>query len=344
MRLLPFLKDRFLLLLLHVVCMGLLAAFLRLTGYNGTGILLILIFWGLILLAWLAGAFLQRRNYFSQIERMMEQLDQRYLLGELLSPSYRLEDGLYRELLHASNKGVIERIHQLEQEQEEYREYIERWIHEVKAPITGIALLSEKGRREKDGAALREAMREICLENQRTENYVDMALYYARSKEVYKDFMISRTELGEVAEEVLERNKLLLIGSGVQARVGCPDSAYTDRKWILFILNQIILNSVKYCSSAPVFSLYTRREQEGVALVVEDNGTGIRPEELPRIFEKGFTGSNGREQKRSTGMGLYLCRKLCDKLGIGLLAESEYGKGTRMVLKFPISRYVSHKD
>lgn len=341
MRLLPFFKDKCLLLLLHLSCMAALAAFLYLTGYGSAGILLILIFWLLILSAWLGALFLRRRKYFGEIAQIMEGLDQRYLLGELLPRSFLLEDSLYREMIHASNKAVIEGIRSLEQEQKDYREYIESWIHEVKAPITGISLLSESGRKSRDPEGLRKAMGEICLENQRIENYVDMALYYARSEQVYKDYRIQRTDLQQIGQEVLEKNRLLLIESRVQARVDCPDPVYTDRKWILFILNQMILNSVRYCSSRPVFSIYTRQGRDGVVLTVEDNGTGIRPEELSRIFEKGFTGTNGRERRRSTGMGLYLCRKLCDKLGIGLKAESEYGKGTRLLLTFPISRYVS---
>ena len=116
---------------------------------------------------------------------------------------------------------------------------------------------------------------------------------------------------------------------------------YTDRKWIAFILNQMLLNSVKYRREQPVFYIYTERGKNGVVLVLEDNGAGIRQEEIPRIFEKGFTGSNGRSHERSTGMGLYLCRKLCGRLGIGIRAESEYGKGTKMFLEFPISNYIS---
>ena len=115
------------------------------------------------------------------------------------------------------------------------------------------------------------------------------------------------------------------------------------RFWIAFILHQMILNSVKYCSAQPSFVIRTGRERDGVRLTVEDNGVGIREEELSRIFEKGFTGSNGRDHERATGMGLYLCRKLCDKLGIGLYAESEYGRGTRMTMLFPISNYIDRE-
>lgn len=338
-----FLKDKSLLLLGHLACAGALTVFMNLTGYGRTNILLILTCWLLILTAWLLVTFLRRQTYFRKMEQVLEHLDQRYLLGELLPHSFRLEDRLYKEMILRSNKSAIERIRKIEDGEKAHREYMESWIHEIKAPITGVALLCENGR--KSGShippAAKETLRRIDLENQRIENYVDMVLYHARSENVHQDFFIRKTDLQAIAEQVLGKNRLLLIENRVRAEVQCPDMVYTDGKWIGFILNQMILNSVKYCSESPVFSISTKKEQNGILLTVEDNGAGIPPEELSRIFEKGFTGSNGRSHKRSTGMGLYLCRKLCGKLGIGLSAESEPGAGTRMLLEFPISNYIS---
>lgn len=386
MKLMDFLRDKGLLLLLHLVCMCLVAGFLNVTGYSRANTLLLLIFWFILLVAWLFINYLQRRKYFHEMEQILEKVDQRYLLGELLPDSFRLEDRLYREMIRKSNKSVIERIRQIEDEQRDYREYIESWVHEIKAPITSISLLCDNRRRSlpagergagedaadknikgkktaQEGIEQKEIVgegteekrrrkaeteweekedfRTISMENQRIENYVDMALYYARLENVYKDYLIREISLSGVVNEVLGKNRLLLIQNHVRADVSCEDTVYTDRKWIAFILNQIVLNSVKYRGEQPELHIYTKREKNGVNLIVEDNGTGIPAEELSRIFEKGFTGSNGRNHERSTGMGLYLCRKLCDKLGIGISAESEYGKGTRMLLEFPISNYIS---
>lgn len=335
-----FLKDKFLLLILHLVCMGMSGAFLKLTGYSDTNIAIIFVFWIIVLAAWLAVTYLGRKRYFDETEQILAKTDQRYLLGELIPDSFRLEDRLYREMIRKSNKAVIERIRQIEDSGQEYREYIENWVHEVKAPITSISLLCENGRKVSSMTEAKENLRCVMLENQKTENYVDMVLYYARSENVYKDFIIRETDLQEIAEEVLEKNRLLLIQNGVRAEVCCRETVYTDRKWIAFILNQIILNCVKYCEEQPVFLITARKNKDGVHLTVEDNGVGIRAEELSRIFEKGFTGSNGRDHERATGMGLYLCHRLCSRLGIQLKAESEYGKGTKMILAFPISSYI----
>ena len=372
MKLRDFIRDKGLLLLLHLVCMCAAAAFFRLTGYSATNTILFLVVWILLLTAWLLITFLQRHRFFRDARQILEKVDQRYLLGELLPDSYRLEDQLYSEMIRRSNKSCIERIRQIEEEQKDYKEYIESWVHEIKAPITGIALLcnNRRGiisadatpqntessetkslipspRTASQGKTASEAIPDpradyltISLENQKIENYVDMALYYARSEEVYKDYLIRKTCLEDVVYEVLDKNRLLLIQNQVQADVNCRDTVYTDRKWIAFILNQMLLNSVKYRDKNPLLRICTRRENNGILLIFEDNGIGIRQEELPRIFDKGFTGSNGRDNQRSTGMGLYLCQKLCGRLGSGLSAESEYGAGTKLYLEFPISNYI----
>ncbi len=368
---LDYLRDKILLLVLHTGCMLFMAGFLYATGYDSEYCMLILVFWVLILAGWLGYGYYNRKRYFEKLWVMLERMDQRYLLGELMPVSHRLEDRLYREMIRISNKSVIERIRQIEDEQKEYREYIESWVHEIKAPITSIDLICENSRDAilvHDGR--QSVVRRIRLENQKIENYVDMALYYARSDEVYKDYVIRKTDLQEISVVVLKRNKCYLIQNQIQAEVDCKDLVYTDQKWIAFILNQLVLNSTKYQrESGAWIRIYTKvyggggiltdgtrldvekedvhpaggREERvyGVRLIVEDNGVGIKEEELGRIFEKGFTGSNGRKTERSTGMGLYLCRKLCQKLGIAVYAESKEQEGTKIVLEFPVSTYMA---
>ena len=311
MKLTEYLRDKILLIVLHMTCMLLLAGFLYATGYETEYYLLVVIFWLLILTAWFGYGYYNRKCYFEELETALMKMDQRYLLGELMPASHRLEDQLYR-----------------------YREYIESWVHEIKAPITGIDLMCENDKND--------STRRIRLENQKIENYVDMALYYARSDEVYKDYVIRKTDLQEIAAEVLKKNKLCLIQSRVQAEIDCGDSAYTDRKWITFILNQLVLNSMKYRreEGARIW-ISTAKYGHGVRLTVRDNGIGIREEELDRIFEKGFTGSNGRKRERSTGMGLYLCERLCQKLGIVIDVKSREQEGTEMILEFPVSSYLA---
>ena len=352
-----YIRDKILLLVLHACCMLMLAGFLYATGYERAYCVLILIFWILILALWIWCGYYGRRRYFRELEATVERMDQRYLLGELMPVSHRLEDRLYREHIRISNKSVIERIRQIEDEQKEYREYIESWVHEIKAPITSIDLICENSQSIFRDQNYKERWGRVRLENQKIENYVDQALYFARSEEVYKDYVIRRTDLQETAVVVLKRNKHYLIQSRVQAEVDCKDTAYTDQKWILFILNQLVQNSAKYRREEDAWiRIYTERYAcrakehpadgeaagygYGVRLIVEDNGIGISKDEIGRVFEKGFTGSNGRMRERSTGMGLYLCRKLCGKLGAVIYAESGENEGTKVILEFPESRYI----
>lgn len=345
MKLTDYIRDRGMLLLLHLVCMCAAAAFFSMTGYSETNTVLILLLWLLVLAAWLITTFLQKRKFFRAAQQILEKVDQRYLLGELLPDSFYLEDRLYRDMILRSNKQCIERIRQIEDEQRAYREYMESWVHEIKAPITGISLLCDNRRNAavslpEKGPGKEEDYLSIGLENQKIENYVDMVLYYARSDQLYKDYLIRKTCLEDAVYQVLDKNRLLLIQNRVQIRVDCKETVYTDEKWIAFILNQILLNSVKYRSETPLFRIRADRDENGVTLLCEDNGIGIRQEDLPRIFDKGFTGSNGRDHRRSTGMGLYLCHRLCERLGIRLWAESEYAAGTKLYLRFPVNSYI----
>lgn len=334
MKMAAYLKDKVLLFLMQSSCMLALTLFLLATGYPKDACLIVISCWILVLMVWVALDYHKRKRYFGHMEAVLEQVDQRYLLGELMPVSARLEDKLYRDMIRKSNRSVIERIHAIEESQQEYREYIESWVHEIKAPITSVSLMCENHKNE--------WMKEISRENSKIENYVDMALYYARSDEVYKDYVIQETDLAQIAAEVAGKNKYYLIQSRIQVEIDCKEHVFTDKKWISFILNQIVQNSTKYRREEGAYiRMTTQKMDRSVRFMVEDNGIGIKEAEIPRIFEKNFTGTNGRNCGRSTGMGLYLCQKLCKKLGIGITAESKEGKWTKLILEFPMSSYLS---
>lgn len=334
MKLRDYLTSHILLFVLHVFCMMLLSGFLYASGSSLPIIGIILAVWLFILFIYTCLEYYQRNRFFQKAKQVLETLDQRYLLGEMLPGSFRLEDQIYRDLIRRSNKSVIERIHMLEEEQKDYKDYIESWVHEIKAPITGIGLICENNKNE--------TTKKILLENQRIENYVDMALYYARSENVYKDYMITETDLSQIVFETISKNRQYLMQNQIQLENNCSDLVFTDGKWIAFILNQLLLNSIKYRREQGAFiRFYTFRKEHSVCLVLEDNGIGIPPEDQKRIFEKGFTGVNGRTRGRSTGMGLYLCHKLCSRLGIAVYVNSLVNEYTKMILEFPVSSYLS---
>ena len=224
---------------------------------------------------------------------------------------------------------MLEQIGEVERERLEYKEYIEQWIHEIKTPITAMKLLCENHRTD--------WTKELLLELEKTNRFTEQALYYARSEHTEKDYSVREMALSQVVHQAIADNKYLLLQGGMRLEVEeMQDTVYSDEKWVRFILNQLIANAVKYRTEQPVLRISTHKRQDQVILVVEDNGIGIAASDLPRIFEKGFTGQNGRLIQQSTGIGLYLCKRLCEKLGIGIAAESSE-QGTAISLAFHIN-------
>ena len=148
--------------------------------------------------------------------------------------------------------------------------------------------------------------------------------------------------MGKVAAQAIENHRSLLIQSGVRVETeGLDCTIYTDEKWAVFILGQLLQNASRYRGTEPVITLSAKPLGKQVQLVVRDNGIGIPACELPRVFDRGFTGSNGRTRGGSTGMGLYLCRKLAAFLELDLRLVSEEGKGTAAMLTFPAKQNLS---
>ncbi len=334
MRFWDYLKSKAPVLLLNGAALLALSLFLLLLDTMGTAVILIAVVWILVLAAYLAVDFLLRRRYFLELLSILDELDQKYLIAEIAKPGRRLEDRLYWEVLRRSGKSVIETIHRLENSQKEYKEYIESWIHEVKSPITAAHLICENRKDETAGRMLPEL--------DAIENEVEKVLYYARMEQVDRDYLIHPVNLRETVLSVIRSEKRHLIQCGMQIDLDMEEEIVsTDEKWVEFIIKQIFSNSMKYRrETGSRLTIRTENGEKQKSLVIEDNGCGIATEDLGRIFDKGFTGKNGRRMgSHATGMGLYLCRRLCEKLGIGISCESEPGQLTRMILTFPDSDF-----
>ena len=322
-------KNRIPFLLTNLVCMAALTVFLLVCGNSISAVLLILVVWAVVLLTGLFLTYWKRKRQMQKLLDIAGQLSERYLISEVMELPEQAEDQVYYQLLKMAGKSMLEQIGEVRRERLEYKEYIEQWIHEIKTPITAMKLLCENHRTD--------WTKELLQELEKTNRFTEQALYYARSEHTEKDYSVREMSLSQVVHQAIADNKYLLLQSGVRLEVEeMEDTVYSDEKWVRFILNQLIANAVKYRSGQPVLRFSTRRQQDQVILVVEDNGIGISPADLPRVFEKGFTGQNGRMVQQSTGIGLYLCKRLCDKLGIGIAAESS-GQGTAISLAFHIN-------
>jgi signal transduction histidine kinase len=343
MTLFNYIKDRLLILILHLTAMILLSGFLLATANPAQNLILILSSWIFLLVSISGLDFYQRKKYFANIESLLDTIDQKYLLGEVMTPTHHLEDQLYRNIILKSNKSVIEKINQVERNRQEYKEYIETWVHEIKQPITTMHLICEN-HPSKISPKLRSQLSRI-------DNYIDTVLFYARSDEVYKDYIIKPTNLEQIVLSVMNKNKSYFREQNVNAELLIHEKTVsTDEKWIQFIINQILQNSVKYKQSDALhLNISTIAAPKSVHLVIEDDGIGIKAHDIDRIFDKGFTGSNGRSGppaqhsnlEKSTGIGLYLCKKLCDKLHLGIEVTSQEMAFTKVTLIFPDSSYLT---
>lgn len=273
--------------------------------------------------------FWSTKKRLDELEALMDSLDRKYLFAQIADAPVSVVEKKYFAFLQAALKSMSDEIAQNIRQQEEYREFVEQWVHEIKVPVTGINLICENDRNENT--------RKILAQTERVEQDVELVLFYARLGKEEKDFLVKEVDLNRCVQEALGQNKQLLIGNGVRAETdGVRDRVYSDEKWLVFILNQLLSNSVKYRSHRPpVIRFASESTEQHIIFTVTDNGRGIRESEIQRVFEKGFVGSNGRAQNRSTGLGLYLCRQFCARLGIGITIASKEGEYTSVSLYFP---------
>ena len=278
--------------------------------------------------------FYRKKTFYDTLKENMEQLEQKYLISEIIKEPSFAEGKILKSIIQDTGKSMLENVNKYKYIQQDYKDYIELWIHEVKLPIATSKLIIENNKNE--------VTKNIEEELDQIENYVEQALYYARSSTVEKDYYINKCILKDIVNTAILKNKSNLILNKINIELENLDlQVYTDSKWCIFILNQIIQNSIKYKKDGnSILQINAKENKENVVLNIKDNGIGIKQEELEKVFEKGFTGTNGRiDGKKSTGMGLYLCKKLCEKLGLSIEIESKKDEYTQVKITFPKNSY-----
>jgi signal transduction histidine kinase len=325
-----YLRDRQGQLLLHIISMAALSVFLYFTGTAPGVLVIVAVVWLTGLAACLSFKYYRLNSRIKELEAVMTDLDKKYLFCECVSKPANIYERRLFDLMRRSGKSMIEAVSDSESSRKEYREYIEGWVHEIKAPITAAQLVCGNNKSEQT--------RKLTVLLSQIEEHVERALYYARAGNVEMDFIVRETRLSEIVRNAVAKHQTLLIQSGVRVEADSVEgTVYTDGKWVSFMLGQLLSNAIRYRKENPVISIKTEHWGDAVRLTVTDNGVGITSVDLPRIFERGFTGSNGREKEKSTGMGLYICKKLADFLQIKLEAQSVPGEHTAISLSFPAS-------
>lgn len=242
-------------------------------------------------------------------------------------------------LLEENYQKIIEHLHgeMLEMEsrhrisRQEMKDYYSMWAHQIKTPIAALrVLLQANEENEDENEHTRELIREMKMELFKTEQYVDMVLTYVRMEDMSSDFVFKRHSMDVLVKQVIHKYSQMFILRRIKLQLDPLNATVlTDEKWFVFVLEQILSNALKYTMEGTI-SIY----MENSFLVIEDTGIGIYPEDLPRVFDRGFTGYNGRNNKKSTGIGLYLCKLIMTKLGHEIWIESEVGSGTKVYMRF----------
>ncbi len=244
----------------------------------------------------------------------------------------------YQDIIRQLYRSKMELSYQAQRQYDDLVEYYTMWAHQIKTPISAMRLILQTELGQMTEAA--EVNREMADELFKIEQYVDMVLGYLKLDEQGTDYVFERCSLDDVIRQSLRKfvgqfirskNRLVFDETGKMV--------ITDEKWLAFVMEQLLSNALKYTREGEIHIYMEDRD----TLVIRDTGIGIAAEDVPRVFEKGFTGYNGRADKKSTGIGLYLCRRIVQNLGHSISCESEIGKGTAVKLDFRQKKVV-HPD
>ena len=334
MKFTSFLKDRFYSIIIALFCYFIIL--LALLAYKSDKSLIVaitIILFATYIILFLAD-FLRKQKFYTDLLSNIDNLDKAYLVLETLNRPEFYEGKLLYQALYEINKSMNENVRIEEEQLLDNKEYIEMWIHEVKRPLASLVLTLNNHKNILD--------RKTKNILKRLEDYVDQVLYYVRSENAEKDYFIKETYLSKVIKNVgirhmddLLDNKVDFIVQEINYKV------LTDSKWLEFILNQIINNSIKYKRNIDnsYIKIYIKDNSDTTTLIIEDNGIGIKASDIKQVFDKTFTGSNGREKSTSTGMGLYIAKNLCSKLGHKIEIESKENEYTKVFITFSKNKY-----
>jgi signal transduction histidine kinase len=240
--------------------------------------------------------------------------------------SLSLEGEFAQRYIEELTKQHIREMNRVGERQNEHYDFIVSWFHEIKTPIAVLRLLQQT---DMDAASLREEITKI-------ENYVDQALYYAKLDSFNQDYDIQICDVIQAAKEIVKSHSKTFFSKKIRINFQADSLAVqSDVKWLQFILNQILTNSLKYTKPGGEITISAAESNGEKQLLIRDDGIGISQKDLPRIFNRGFTGETGRTHSKSTGMGLYLAQQLSNKLGHYITCRSEPGVYTQFVLHFP---------
>lgn len=333
-----YLKDKLLsiviIIIIYIIILLILLAF-KVT-IDATLAISFVYFAGFILI--MITEYIRKNTFYKDLNAKLKCLDQKYLIVEMLEEPNFLEGKIFTDSLYEIDKSMIEKINEYKTKTQNFKEYVELWIHEVKLPVASLTLMIHNHKGEQN--------KKLLEQLSRLDNYLEQILYYVRSENAEKDYLITKVNLAKVISNVAIKNKDLLLEKGIDLIVSDVNiEVLTDSKWLEFMINQILDNSIKYSKEKNAYiKILAKKEKDRVDLAIYDNGIGIKAEDLPRVFEKTYTGKNGRLGKKSTGMGLYIVKRLCQKLGHKVTIKSQEKEFTCIKITFKRNDYYKPED
>lgn len=267
--------------------------------------------------------FRRKQDILQKIRQKQENI------AEYLDMPENLQEEIYQEMIKDLEKQRVAKENAMRLKMAALKEYYAMWVHQIKTPISALSLLLQEQEEDVRSAEQLRAMEQDELF--RIEQYVEMALQYARLDSEYTDFVFEEVKLDKVIREAVHKYARLFVRKKVRFNYQeTEQSVLTDRKWLGFVIEQLLSNAIKYAPGGTVSVYFTTKGE----LVVEDDGIGIKAEDLHRVTDKGYTGYNGHNHKTSSGIGLYLANRIMKKMNHNLRIESEEGKGTKVILSF----------
>lgn len=336
-----YLRSRIKIIFLYLLLIAVFFAVAALYGYgnacrNMLYAVLVTLFFGTL---FALGDYKKYRKRCFELFTSLEKGEER---THFLPETSNVKEQLYQQMLFDEEKEKEKLRREYEEKKKDMMDYYSMWTHQIKTPIAALRLLLQD---PDDGGNPGEVRQQELEELFKIEQYAEMALYYARLESISSDLLFKFCDIRRVVMGALRKYSVLFFHSGLSFRLEEFElHAVTDEKWLAFVIEQVLSNALKYTSEGGI-TVYgsdgegNPRQGKVCYLVIEDTGIGISESDLPRIFERGFTGHNGRAEEKSTGIGLYLCHQVMQGLSHSIRVKSSLGKGTKVILGFEQENY-----
>lgn len=319
MKISDFVKSRCWVICFFIIVLTLFLYVMKSLNYSLTEYLILALFFLLVFTVWMITDYIIRSARIKRLKRLLNSLDHKYLAAEIIPEPADPLEYYYFEIIREISRSAIGLAEKENRDKTEYMEYVERWVHEIKTPLTACSLIIDN---EGSYSSLKRELK-------KADNLTESILYYARLKENGSSTCISEFSVSGSVNECIRSQKLLLISSGCSIEISGDFTVCSDKKAFEFIIVQLLVNCAKYCKGSKI-----EISAEKNILKVKDYGPGIPSYEIKKITAKGYTGKAHSDNSTSTGMGLYLVSRLCSHLDIGLNISSEEGKYTEISLTF----------